>query len=46
MIDYIAVEEKLRKNVLNIKPVRGMFEGSDHYVALVKKQQQWLDIEF
>ena len=36
MIGYIALEEKLKKDVLDSKAVRGMFEGSDHYVVLVK----------
>lgn len=34
MIDYIAVDEKLRKDVLDAKVVRGMFEGSNHYAVL------------
>ena len=37
MIDYIAVDEKLRKDVLDAKAVRGMYEGSDHYVVLWKQ---------
>ena len=37
MINYIAVDEKLRKNVLDKKAVRGLFEGSDHYVCNVNK---------
>ena len=38
MIDYnyIVVNEKLKRNVLNVKAVRDMFEGSDHYVMLAK----------
>ena len=30
MIDYKAVDEKLVKDVLDSKAVRGMYEGSDH----------------
>ena len=29
MIDYIAVNKTLRKDVLDAKAVRGIFEGSD-----------------
>ena len=36
MIGYIALEEKLKKDVLDSKAMRGMFEGSDHYVVLVR----------
>ena len=34
MINYIAVDEKLRKDVLAAKAVKGIFEGSDHYIVL------------
>ena len=30
MTDYTAVDEKLRKNMLDSKADRGMFEGPDH----------------
>ena len=30
MIDNVAVDDKLRKDVLDAKAVRGKFEGSDH----------------
>ncbi len=33
LIDYIAVDEGLRKDVLDAKVVRGVLEGSDHYVV-------------
>ncbi len=36
MIDYIAVDEKLRKDVLYAKVVRVMFELSDHCTVLPK----------
>ena len=36
MIDYITVDEKLRKDVLDAKAVKGMLEGSDHYVVIAK----------
>ncbi len=34
MIDYIAVGESLRKDVLDAKVVRGALEGSDHYAVV------------
>ena len=36
LIDYIAVDEALKKDVLDARVVRGMFQKSDHYVVLVK----------
>ena len=36
VIDYIAVDEFLRKDVLDAKVVRGMCVGSDHYAVLAK----------
>ena len=36
IVDYKAVDEKLRKGVLNAKAVRGKCEGTDHYVVLTK----------
>ena len=33
MIDCIAVDENLRKDVLDAKAVRGTYERSDHYVV-------------
>ncbi len=38
MIDYIAVDERIKKDVLDARVVRGMFDGSDHYVVLAKVQ--------
>ncbi len=35
LIDYIAVDERLRKDVLDAKVVRGALKGSDQY-AVVK----------
>ena len=32
MIDYISMDEKLRKDVLDAKAVGGIIEGSDYYV--------------
>ena len=34
MIDYISVDEKLRKDVSDAKTVRGVYERLDHYVVL------------
>ena len=36
MIDYIAVDERIKKEVLDAKVVRGMFDESDHYVVVSK----------
>ncbi len=36
MIDYIAMDEKLKKDVLDARVVRGMFGGSDHYAAVAR----------
>ena len=36
LIDYIAVDDRLRKDVMDAKVVRGMCEGSDHYAVLAK----------
>ena len=33
IIDYIAMDEKLRKDLLNAKAVRGICEGSDDNVV-------------
>ena len=33
---YIAVNEKLRKDVLDAKGVKGIFKRSNHYVVLAK----------
>ncbi len=35
-IDHIAVDERLRKDVLDATLVRGTLEGSDHYAVVVK----------
>ncbi len=36
LIDYIAMDERLRKDVLDAKVVTGALEGSDHYAVVVK----------
>ena len=43
MIDYTAVDEKLREDVLDGKAVRGIFEGSNHYAVLdkIKMKGRW-----
>ncbi len=38
MIDYIAVDERIKNDVLDVRVVRGMFDGSDHYVVSAKLQ--------
>ena len=39
----MAVDEKLRKDVLDTKTVRGIFEESDYYVvfAMIKLKGKW-----
>ena len=37
IIDFIAVDEKLRKDVLDTKVVGGMLEGPYYYVVFDKK---------
>ena len=32
MIDYISLDEKSRKDVLDAEAVRGLYKGLDHYV--------------
>ncbi len=43
MPDYIRVDKKLRKDVLEAKVVRGMFDVTDHYVVLakIKLRDRW-----
>ena len=43
MIEYIAVDEKLVKDVLDAKAVRRMYEGLDYYVVLgkIKIKGRW-----
>ncbi len=36
LINYIAMDERLRKDVLDASVVRGALEGSDHYTLKVK----------
>ena len=36
IIDYIILDEKLRKDVLDVKAVRGLHEGSNYCVVLTK----------
>ncbi len=36
LIHYIAVDERLRKDVLDAKVVRGALEGSYHFAVVVK----------
>ncbi len=41
LIDYIVVDERLRKNVLDAKVVREALEGSDHYAVVIKIRVQY-----
>ena len=36
LIDFIAVDERLRKDVIDARVVRGMFPDSDHFAVLAK----------
>lgn len=36
LTNYIVVDEKLKKDVLNTKVVRGKFDRSDQYAAVAK----------
>ncbi len=36
LIDYIAVDNRLRREVEDTKVVRGMFSGSDHFAVVAK----------
>ncbi len=36
LIDYIAVDKRLRREVEGTKVVRGMFSGSDHFAVGAK----------
>ena len=38
MTDYIAVDDRLKHNVVDVKVVRGMFDGSNHYTLVAKIQ--------
>lgn len=42
-IDYVAVDKRLRKDVLDTKVVRRTFEGLDHYAMLtwIKMRGTW-----
>jgi len=44
LIDYIAVDERLRKDVLDARAVRGLFQGSDHFAVLaeVRIKVKWV----
>ncbi len=43
MIDYIAVDNRLRREVEDAKVVRGLFSDSDHFavVAEVRMRERW-----
>ncbi len=42
LIDYITVDERLRKDVLDAKVVRGALEGSHHYIVIkMKERDKW-----
>ncbi len=41
LIDYIAVGERLRKDVLDANVVKGVLEGSDHYAVVVMLRDKW-----
>ncbi len=43
MMDYIAVDNRLKREVEDAKVVRGLFSDSDHFavVAKVRMRQRW-----
>ncbi len=43
LIDYIAVDNRLKREVENAKVVRGLFSDSDHFtvVAKVRMGERW-----
>ncbi len=43
VIDYIAVDNRLRREVEDAKVVSGLFSGSDHFavVAKVRMRERW-----
>ncbi len=40
LIDYISVNEKLKRDVHDAKEVRGVLEGSDDYAVVVKGRRR------
>ena len=44
LIDYVAVDGRLRKDICDAKVVRGMFDGSDHLAVLgkVRLKEKWV----
>ncbi len=44
MIDYVAVDGRLRKDICDAKVVRGMFDGPDHLAVLTKLRlkEKWV----
>ncbi len=44
LIDYVAVDGRLRKDICDAKVVRGMFDGSDHLAVLTKLRlkEKWV----
>ncbi len=43
LIDYIAVDERIKKDVLDARVMRELLDGSDHYavVAKIKIRGMW-----
>ena len=43
LIDYVIVDERLRRCVMDARVVRGMVSGSDHYLVMarVKMETEW-----
>ncbi len=40
LIDYIAVDNRLRREVEDAKVVRGLFSGSDHFAVVAKVRKR------
>ena len=44
LIDYITVDERLKKDVMDARVVRGLFQGSDHFAVLaeIRTKVRWV----
>ena len=43
LIDFIAIDNRMKRDVLDAKVVRGMFNGSKHFVVVekVRTREKW-----
>ncbi len=44
LTDYVAVDGRFRKDICDVKVVRGMFDGSDHLAVMTKlrMKEKWV----